>query len=603
MYQLLWCTFIGLLAAMCCNVTLEFESRSVFRKITEQFSNDDICFISDYFSDFTERLLMNEKLRYVLKIIDFSSVELLPICSSIILSSISRNSSEIYQYIEGNINKTESKILLVRENFIKSSYAQFFNIAWERNLNIFILDVPYEKYQIMGTKMEENDKNITLHSVMLNKKLKSCFFDDLNCLTDIFIVESPWTPRKMLKTMNRSFKVFASSHPPYFEKDMDKFKGIDFQLVELMIPTWPTTYRIFPEDHQPDEGVIYETLVEFLNTANDGDMSIGGLWLTDDFPSTHPYAKQCNTFLVHRPSLLPDSTFVFQYFQATLWLSYFGVLVFMGFLLKFTYELYGVYYSFDHSLLLILHFVANLGIPKFPDRKKFYARYVLTVWMIFCLLMTTYFCVGLTVTLRFPRFTQSINYWRDMVDLKIKWIENSEFYRDRISGWGTHDQYLKNLSYLFEYQGNVQEINRKLKKNYAVRVQRLPGYYLTNTGWLNDYAKKNFKLLSDCFLVWYNSFLFKNPTPFLEYFNMKTLEMVEYGFVKYWYQHHTNKKKNRYMMMFFNEYSDEYIQFIKLDKLKSCFLLLFCGLILSVGVFFIEVIHFSYVKKKGEKRE
>ncbi|XP_045481001.1 uncharacterized protein LOC123685390 [Harmonia axyridis] len=445
----------------------------------------------------------------------------------------------------------------------------------------------------MEPEAEKLVKNITIFSAMSNNIVLSCYPTDPTCFFNHSFESSLWTPELMLEKLNRRFKVSASAHPPYFERDGDGYKGIDYELVKLMIPTLPISFRIFPDKPQGDQSVNYETLVEFLNTANDGDLSVGGLWLTNDFPSTHPYAKQCNTFLVHRPSLLPDSTFVFQYFQLPLWLSYFGILFLMALLLKFSYLFYLVDNSFDYCLLLILHYVANLGIPRFPDRRQFYVRYVLIVWIVYCLLMTTYFCVGLTVTLRFPRFTQSINNWNDMVDLKIKWIENSEFYRDRISDWGTYDKYLKNLAHLFQYEKDINEMNRKLKENYAVRVQKLPGFYLTNTGWMNDYAKKNFKLLKDCFLIWYNAFLLKNPTPLLEYINKKTLGLVEYGFVKYWYQHHTNKKKNRYMTTFFNEYSDEFIQFIKLDKLKSCFFLLFCGLVMSVIVFLLEKIRFS----------
>ncbi|KAL3267118.1 hypothetical protein HHI36_011258 [Cryptolaemus montrouzieri] len=425
-----------------------------------------------------------------------------------------------FEFLSGNIAKSSRILILVSPDSLMKK--DFFKLAWERNFDIILIEgimMNTNIANILLKKTKQTIKNITIFSSLQDKQVLNCELDDSACLSH-FICDEMWSPLKMLTKLRRNFMVLISSHLPYFEEKNGKFAGVDFELIKLMIPNWPVTYKVFPHGHNASQGVIYETLIIFLKNTNEADISIGGLWLTNDFPSSHPYARQCNTFLVHRPSLLPNSTFVFQYFQFYLWLSLLATLIIISFILKLAFSAYRLYSSFDQCFLILLQYTVNLGIPKFPESKQIYLRWILSVWLFSSLIIMTYFCAGLTTTLRFPRFTEALNLWQDLVTLNIRWMEKSEFYRNLIASWGPYDKNLKCLANLYQHVGDSHEMNKFLRNKYAIRVQVLPGFYMTNTEWIDEYGRKHYRLLEDCFL---------------EYFNKKVLHVIEYGFVDYWF--------------------------------------------------------------------
>ncbi|XP_064212271.1 uncharacterized protein LOC135265879 [Tribolium castaneum] len=256
----------------------------------------------------------------------------------------------------------------------------------------------------------------------------------------------------------------------------------------------------------------------------------------------------------------------------------------------------------QHLHLIIIEEEYNCSIEKIRCSNIQTIRILLTSVLIFCLLFSTYYSAGLTLSLRFPRFMRKIDSLQDVIDSKIKWFEPNEWMKIWMKN--TSNEVIQQFADLFEGFNNITERNAKIKhESYGLLVETIMGVkenqrYVMFSESLDEFGKKHLKIITESIGCFYTVFALKRNSPYVDKFNKDILSFIEFGFTNHWLIEFSGKPEIRYMEMFFQKYSDEMDQLIDMEKLQGAFYFLLVGLILSTVVFFTE-----YFFKIGLKNE
>lgn len=91
------------------------------------------------------------------------------------------------------------------------------------------------------------------------------------------------------------------------------------------------------------------------------------------------------------------------------------------------------------------------------------------------------------------------------------------------------------LADLQDFNKSMKTLNYRIRNdNIAIAVDTADYGYISETETLDDYAKKNLKLLSGCFLDRYIIMRIIRGSPFTELINAHIRRIIENGLVQHW---------------------------------------------------------------------
>jgi hypothetical protein len=486
--------------------------------------------------------------------------------------------------------------------FTSSRINQFFE-PHKRVLLVTKESTSLKKTEIeLATALHDLDliiiQNTKMESAILWKEDEELFFNT-TIPYDVMSSRKPkWHPELLLSKYNRSICVALFNCKPFafFDEATQSYDGVEIKMLNAILQNWPIRYNFIVNKNSK------HLFVEVFTQVNENkcDVGICAQWQQAvhgfDIGKTIEYTRTCQRLIVPRPQLLPNSTFIFHSLHTDFWILYFVTLIISSFVIHITSKIFKTLKSgFEDDILLpFIHMlrIFSLGaLTRIPYSTQISVRFLMINLFIFCILASTIYSTGLTILLRFPRFSGNINNIQDVIENNLRWLD----YSDWMKNWmlNTGNEKLEKLAYLFDRHTTISQDNKKLRqKSHGAMVQMTPGYYVMFSETLDEYGRSNLKVINENIACFYTVFTMKRNSAFVNIFNKAIFMLIESGLVDYWFGTFVRKRENRYMETFFQQYSQEVHQNIDLEKLQGAFYFLCLGLITATLAFFVEYIHF-----------
>ncbi|KAL3279497.1 hypothetical protein HHI36_017007 [Cryptolaemus montrouzieri] len=482
--------------------------------------------------------------------------------------------------------KTHSKIMIIIDGSIKFDFSVFHHISLQQALDIIIIQENMQNQLYMDHAKNTSSK-FFLYSSIQNKILLYSTSSKIDLSQELF--KAKWNPLDMLMIMNKTFKVLGFPSPPNVIINDGKLTGLDVEMLRIILKNWPIHFEIVEEQFSP-----FQYMIKRLKNRT-ADLAISGIWVNIRlikskvwFSST--YLEQCVTYLVHKPILLPNSTFIFQSFQLNLWFltaSAVGVLAIFLMIFEKIFAKNRKCRVAEHGIIVICRLVGS-SFYEGTFAKIRCVKIILIVWSICSVLMTTYYNAGLTSLLQYPRVTMEVDTLRELINMKINCFEYVGAFKDHMRALG--GQYAK-IAELIIYETNTTHINEKLRSGkFAVRVEIFPNSDIGNSEKLDDYGKKHMKVLKECLIKHHLAFLTQLNSPYLHYINERTMQMVSCGLIDALFRKVIGKKDQKDVALFHSSYSSDLSQRFGLSKIQGSFWLLSFGCLVGMSYFMWEIL-------------
>ncbi|KAL3272687.1 hypothetical protein HHI36_014151 [Cryptolaemus montrouzieri] len=478
--------------------------------------------------------------------------------------------------------KSNSNILVVINDITHLDFSSIHQISLKQGFNIKVLEV---KNQSDGSILQQsNELDFILYSTLEQK-----IFDTTVCPDDAYLIlpSFNWDPLNELKKLNQSFQVVGFSCPPFVTFHDNNLTGLDVELIKLIFRNWPIHFRILNDTINP-----YNDLKLLLQNRT-ADMSSCSSWLTIElliakYGLSPYYHENCFSFVVHKPSRLPDATFMYQCFRLSLWCFIIFVICFVVVSMTI-FQKICTEEKMDIEKIFILissRLVGNSFKERLTSRSKV-LKYILILWCLCSLIIITYYNAGLTSILQYPRVDLQVNSIKDMIKMSIYWLERKNVGIQsflRTLG-GIHDK----IADLFIFEKDAATINSQLRTGkFAIRVEVLPGRGLRHHEVLDEYGRTHMKVLPGCFMKHYCVFVLQKNSPYHYFLSRKLLEVISYGFVDILFKKMIDKQHKKIVEGFFTVYIGDENNILSLSKIQGGFWLIMIGWLLAVIYFIYE---------------
>ncbi|KAH0818406.1 hypothetical protein GEV33_004385 [Tenebrio molitor] len=323
-------------------------------------------------------------------------------------------------------------------------------------------------------------------------------------------VKQFWFPDKVLSKLNRTFCIALFHCPPFVMADKgDKsYDGIEIKMLEEILKDWPKRFWHFHKKKDTPGELFALTLRTVLH--NKCDVAICSQWMQVAYrfqiEKSAGYTFTCRNLLVHRSQLLSDFGFLLQPLEPNLWLIYLITFMFSSFMM------YTISNILDKArtlkiprtnIIVILTYTLRIyflgPIGQIPHMRERSMRLMLLSLFLFCVLISTYYSAGLTLCLRFPRFSKNINSLNDVIENNIKWIDSNKWFRNWMKN--TSNELFERLALQFELVTSISQRNEKLRQeNYAMVVDTLPDQYeqfFMFAETLDNHGREHLKILQE----------------------------------------------------------------------------------------------------------
>ncbi|KAF7278049.1 hypothetical protein GWI33_008821 [Rhynchophorus ferrugineus] len=416
------------------------------------------------------------------------------------------------------------------------------------------------------------EKGLAIVEILIDDEAISMKYAIEN-VTDVFLKnnyvklrQQHWDPEKFLQRTGRPFIVSTFDCPPFVEISPDNiFSGVEYYFFTEATKNWPIKYMIVEKEKQRVNYFI--KVVKTINMKK-ADMGICFLWQRSlvDFGlvfSRYMFPT-CITFVVHKPTLLGDASFLFQPFQSFSWLSIVVIVLILS----------ALYYLFNH----VPHYYSG------------------NIYMFFSVLFLALICVyhsaGMTILLNFPRFSQDyVKSFNDLVKHNILWEEPETEMSSYFANSG--DPLAVGISKNFRQNSDKELMNKRLRSGrYALLVKLTISSIVAETEDLDEYGQTHLRLLPGCLALFYSSVGLPRNSPLIKYFDANAGKYFETGLIRYWEALTVQKPEYRYMANFKEIYVDQMkYQVIDMKKLSGIFYFLIFGYVISFLVFLFELSH------------
>lgn len=405
-------------------------------------------------------------------------------------------------------------------------------------------------------------------------------------------------PKSWRPQMQRRFKASVFKHAPFvvFHQELNTFTGTEYKILKDITQDWALAIRYIRELYS-EKSYSYDDKV--INDVSNGisDVAFSSLWQTSylrtNFSLTYPHTQVCVTFIVPKPKLLSEASYVFQPFHLTLWLLIIIVLVITCYCLRFleyVQHTNGLNVTFSDSVISILYGFRVLtqgGINRNIPTALIHLRMLFVSFAFTCLCLATAYSAGFTSSLTNPRYLSPIWTIKDMIkqNIKISFRVDNE---------------LKIVKSLLESSA-IPEV-RSLVNHFASddsdpyltarTVQVAGNRYITGIDDIEDYFKTHYQVLRECIRQENIVFVLQPNSPFTSFFNKHIQRLVEHGFVDHYFKEAIIQSNISYMSNFYTVYIENYYSRpLNIKKLQGAFYLLGAGLFLGFIAFIIEIMN------------
>lgn len=451
-------------------------------------------------------------------------------------------------------------------------------------LDILILDLPKE---ICCLNFNHEDVVVNVTSLYKNSTLT--WRPKQNVIDWTKIGPAKWTPALRHGLSKSKFTVALFQCPPFVEinKSGEVKRGLEVYLIREIIKDVPVNFEIIDSGSEVDPWFLSSELVQMNVT----DMAICSHWYISTYEKivdfTYPVRQICSTFLVRKPTLLPDFTFIFQQLQGEVYLVTLVMLVFVSFLVMVEWYFYNTIEDVNRTSDYVLHFLYLLriltlgGVSSLPLFKMTSAKFLLGCWCWYCLIFTTYYSAGMTSCLTNPRYQNDVGSLQDMVDSNVHWFMEISTFQQYLLGFNV--SLLNSLANLFVKKHK----NLETLETSATMVKTVERRYVTEVNEMPYETRKYYKVLNDCIENNYVGFLLQKNSPYTKLFEEAIVKLVESGIYGNWVEYILDRAEDT-QRTFFTNYIEEPERHINLKKIQGAFFLLAGGCILGFASFVVE---------------
>lgn len=333
------------------------------------------------------------------------------------------------------------------------------------------------------------------------------------------------------------------------------------------------------------------------------DLGFGSVWdfttVGLDLDRSLPYVENCHTFIVPKPHLLPEATLI----TNSLKWNFLIIIILTTVIVGVCFSLVKLYYSakFDFLSGFFASFrLITAGCISFPPTNQARLRFVLLVWYLGCVLLTTTYSAGLTSMLSKPSFTNVIRTKIDMYDNKLQWLDEDN------TGQLYNFSKLSSKKQLMPFGiiiNNSTERNRLLKTGKYGLGLTLTENSLLSILDLDDYTLDNLRLLQECDTDFSYVFVLKKNSALTRIVNEQLNKYREHGLILIWTKFVTKHLNLTRYDQLYNYYSirQDYYVALNLRKLQVAFYLLVIGFLVSVGLFIFEFASHILSRRRGSR--
>ncbi|GJQ84126.1 hypothetical protein Trydic_g12098 [Trypoxylus dichotomus] len=467
---------------------------------------------------------------------------------------------------------------------------------YERDLDQYIVLYWNGEYAKEDDTIDEN-VTIRISSVRENKILKEWRYliEDLD---KSLIKFTPWKPN--FQRENDTFKIACYHCPPYIYVDQENkaYDGIDYEIVKLITGDWPITFEV--DNFSVYSDMYYNTLARIREGRD--DLGACSIWTraTDSskMDRSISYSDTCVSFLVPKPRILKPVWLVFHPVSTVVWMLTGIVTIIVAVLIKLAPKFNEKHYNnLVYTLLQSLRVLALGPLNRFPIKSHLVFKTIFMIWFYTCLILTTGYSAGFSSVLTYPTYSEDIKTIKDMVKQDIHWGSTTTGFRDSLIYSG--DPSVAKFINSFLLEKDVDMKNERIRSNkYAVNVNMVASKYVSDTRFLDDYAKKNLKVLQEC--VSTNSIVYalKANSPYREILNRRLLRLMEHGLVEFWTYRILNKYKLLNSQQYDTKLNDIATAYepLNLAKLRGIFYFLIIGYCAAIIAFIGEYWYDVYSK-------
>lgn len=407
-----------------------------------------------------------------------------------------------------------------------------------------------------------------------------------------------WRPQ-----IDKKFRISLFRWSPYviYHESTKTFTGAEYDIVREIIKDWPVEHKF----HGYNDTKMGGYWNEVVDEVDDGksDIALGSLWQSvfsshNNVFCSYPYTQVCITFLVPKPKLLSDASYVFQPLSLKLWILIIVVMfitclcVRILTLLEQKGNIMRQRQRIKHSNTLTLIFygirIFTLGsIKRIIPAALIHLRILFLAFAFTSLCLSTAYSGGFTSSLTSPRYEDPIWTIKDMIKQNIKL--SADTYNHK-----AHTETFLGKSANPDVRSFANKIasNNSDKYSGARVVQDLNRKYITGSEYLDDYSKTHYQVLRECIKQEHLVLALQRNSPFLSFFNKQIQRFIEHGFVDHWHNIALSGPNMSYMSNFYTVYVEHYHpKPLNIQKLQGAFHLLNAGLLLGSLIFLIELIY------------
>lgn len=433
------------------------------------------------------------------------------------------------------------------------------------DLQMFIATITDGSYNLSVISVKDRT-NMTRHSDYGLKKFK---------------------PQFAINGRNYSLVVATHNYPPivYINATKLPYDGLEYIIFQEIAKDWPVKYDICQGDR------CYVKIRESVE-VRESDVAFGAIWdftcVNMDLDMSLTYVENCHTFLVPKPHLLPDETFITHSLKLNFLIAMTLNTLAIGFLITTLNYVYNRTKQIDffHGCLVALRLITG-GYVEFPPSNQIKLRFVLLLWYISCVLFTTTYSAGLTSVLSKPLFTNIIRTKQDMIDNELLWLDVENIAE------------LYSYSQLFVKRQLMQYgiVTKTIEKRDCLLRTGKYGIGLAITGKLllsiidlDDYAIEHLKFINECDLDCNYVFVLKKHSALTTVINEQIRRFKEHGLIDIWTQFIAKNLNLTRTDQLRHLYATKFDSFVPINftKLLIAFLLLGFGYFIAAFVFFFE---------------
>lgn len=290
-------------------------------------------------------------------------------------------------------------------------------------------DLKQKAVSLLIFKLNKNCiKNYKLHANESNKIISNYSTKKIE-ISKFFNKHYKWTKWIPSFRNNKRFKLSSFNCSPFVIKNQNNIAvdGVEYRMIKEITKEWPLEH-VTPEKNRT-ESVWTMNLRNLINKK--ADAAICSVFQISSvkplLERTRPYSQTCLTFVVPKPHLLPQFTYVFQPLQLNLWLlcivSVFVIALFLkavSFYQKYKRDPIG-FSKYSTCVLILVRLITTSGFYMFPTKSQYVFRFIITSWTLDCVILTTGYHAGFTSILSSSRYTEPIETLSNMIKHDVYW--------------------------------------------------------------------------------------------------------------------------------------------------------------------------------------